>query len=66
MLLTGLCRAAVMTAVADELAGRPMPAATDRQLLRAGYSAALRGLAAVVVDPWRVAGRRCAPSSPNC
>ena len=52
VLLTGLCRAAVMTALADELAGRPMPAATDRQLLRAGYSAALLGLDADVVDPW--------------
>ena len=51
VLLAGLCRAAVMTAVADELAGRPVPAATDRQLLHAGYSAALLGLDADVVDP---------------
>lgn len=52
VLVAGLCRAAVMGAVADELAGRPFPAVTDRQLMAAAYAAARRGLHAVVVDPW--------------
>jgi carboxylate-amine ligase len=53
VLLAGLCRAAVMTAVADELAGRPTPTVSDRSLVAAACSAARRGLEAVVVDPWR-------------
>jgi carboxylate-amine ligase len=53
VLLAGLCRAAVMTAIADELAGRPRPSVSDRQLVAAGYAAARRGLSAVVLDPWR-------------
>jgi carboxylate-amine ligase len=52
VLLAGLCRAAVMTAVTDELAGLPESAVPDRLLVAAGYAAARRGLAAVVVDPW--------------
>jgi glutamate---cysteine ligase / carboxylate-amine ligase len=51
VLLAGLCRAAVMTAVADETAGRPTPTTSDRSLVGAAYAAARRGLAAVVVDP---------------
>jgi glutamate---cysteine ligase / carboxylate-amine ligase len=53
VLLTGLCRAAVMTAVADEAAGLPRPAAADRPLIAAAYAAARRGLSGVVVDPSR-------------
>jgi carboxylate-amine ligase len=53
VLLAGLCRAAVMTAVADELAGRPTSTASDRLLVAAAHAAARRGLEAVVVDPWR-------------
>jgi carboxylate-amine ligase len=53
VLLAGLCRAAVMTAVADELAGRPVPTVPDRLLVGAAQSAAQRGLEAMVVDPWR-------------
>jgi carboxylate-amine ligase len=53
VLLTGLCRAAVMTAVADELAGLPVPAASDRFLVAAAYAAARRGMSGVVVHPWR-------------
>lgn len=60
VLLTGLCRSAVMTAVADELAGRPVPAVPDRSLVVAGYGAARHGTAAAVVDPrgggWAPAG----------
>jgi glutamate---cysteine ligase / carboxylate-amine ligase len=60
MLTAGLCRALVMGAVADELAGRPVPAVTDRELVAAGCAAARRGLSAVVVDPvaggWAPAG----------
>jgi carboxylate-amine ligase len=51
VLLTGLCRAAVMTAIADETAGRSTAAISDRSLLGAAYAAAHRGLAAVVLDP---------------
>ncbi|WP_164704405.1 carboxylate-amine ligase [Blastococcus litoris] len=51
VLLAGLCRAAVMTALADELAGRPLPDVPERVLLAAGYAAARRGLGAVVLDP---------------
>ena len=53
VLLAGLCRAAVMTAVADEQAGLPVPAATDQLLVAAAYSAARRGMSAAVVHPWR-------------
>ena len=51
VLLTGLCRAAVMGAVADELAGRPLPAGTDRQVMAAATAAARHGMSAVVLDP---------------
>ncbi|MGY1802215.1 YbdK family carboxylate-amine ligase [Blastococcus sp. SYSU D00922] len=51
VLQAGLGRAAVMTALADEAAGRPVPAVPDRMLLAAAYAAARRGLAAAVVDP---------------
>jgi len=51
VLLAGLCRAAVMTAVADEGADRPSPRTPDRSLVGSAYAAAHRGLAAVVVDP---------------
>jgi carboxylate-amine ligase len=51
VLLAGLCRAAVMTAVADETAGRRRPAVPDRSLVGSAYAAAHRGLAAVVLDP---------------
>jgi glutamate---cysteine ligase / carboxylate-amine ligase len=53
VLLTGLSRAAVMTAVADERAGRPTPGVSDQELVRAAEAAARRGLAAVVLDLWR-------------
>jgi carboxylate-amine ligase len=53
VLLTGLCRATVMTAVAEEIAGRPAPTAPDRVLVAAAYGAARRGLSAIVVHPWR-------------
>jgi carboxylate-amine ligase len=53
VLLTGLCRAAVMTAIAEEMAGQPVHAASDRVLVAAAYSAARRGLSAIVVHPWR-------------
>jgi glutamate---cysteine ligase / carboxylate-amine ligase len=46
VLLAGLCRAAVMTAVADELAGRPAPDVPDRLLMAAALAAARRGSAA--------------------
>ncbi|MBB3084449.1 carboxylate-amine ligase [Geodermatophilus sabuli] len=52
VLLAGLCRALVMTAVADQVAGLPVPATPDRSLVAAGYGAARRGTSAVVVDPW--------------
>jgi hypothetical protein len=66
-MVAGLCRAAVMGAVADELAGLPVPAVTDRQRVAAAYAAAWRGLSAVVVDPeLAVDGRRPAGSSPSC
>jgi carboxylate-amine ligase len=52
VLLAGLCRAAVMTALADERAGLPMPPTTDRLLVGTWFSAARRGLSAVVLDPW--------------
>jgi glutamate---cysteine ligase / carboxylate-amine ligase len=56
-----------MGAVADELAGLPVPAVTDRQRVAAAYAAAWRGLSAVVVDPeLAVDGRRPAGSSPGC
>jgi glutamate---cysteine ligase / carboxylate-amine ligase len=51
VLLAGLCRAAVMTAVADEAAGLPTPVTPDRSLVGAAYAAAHCGLAAVVLDP---------------
>jgi carboxylate-amine ligase len=51
VLLAGLCRAAVMTAVAHEKAGRPTPRTPDRSLVGAACAAAHRGLAGVVVDP---------------
>jgi carboxylate-amine ligase len=51
VLLAGLCRAAVMTAVADETAGRPRPVVPDRPLVAAAYAAARHGLDGVVVDP---------------
>jgi glutamate---cysteine ligase / carboxylate-amine ligase len=51
VLLAGLCRAAVMTAVADEVAGLPTPVTPDRSLVGAAYAAAHHGLAAVVLDP---------------
>ena len=67
VLVAGLCRAAVMGAVADELAGLPVPAVADRHLVAAAYAAARRGLAAAVVDPeLGVDGRRPAWSSPGC
>jgi carboxylate-amine ligase len=53
VLLAGLCRAAVMAAVADEEAGRPAADPPDRLLVAAAYAAARRGLSAVVVDPVR-------------
>jgi carboxylate-amine ligase len=53
VLLTGLCRAAVMTALADEAAGLPRPAVADRPLVAAACAAARRGLSGVVVDPRR-------------
>jgi carboxylate-amine ligase len=53
VLLTGLCRAAVMTAIADEVAGQPVNTAPDRVLVAAAYGAARRGLSALVVHPWR-------------
>ena len=53
LLLTGLCRAAVMSAVADESAGRRAPDTTDRQLTAAASAAARHGLSARVVDPVR-------------
>jgi carboxylate-amine ligase len=59
VLLAGLCRAAVMTAVADERAGRPVPVTTDDVLVRAARSAARHGLSGRVVDldgdSWRPA-----------
>ena len=56
-----------MGAVADELAGLPLPTVTDRHLVAAAYAAARRGLAAAVVDPeLGVDGRRPAWSSPGC
>ena len=51
VLLAGLCRGAVMTAVADGTAGRPAPTTSDRSLVGSAYAAAHRGLSAVVVDP---------------
>jgi glutamate---cysteine ligase / carboxylate-amine ligase len=51
VLVAGLCRAAVMTAVADEAAGQPMPAVPDEALVAAATSAAHHGLPAVVADP---------------
>jgi carboxylate-amine ligase len=53
LLLTGLCRAAVMNAVADECAGRRVSDPTDRQLTAAASAAARHGLSAGVVDPVR-------------
>src|SRR3712207_2194192 len=51
LLLAGLCRAAVMSAVADESAGRREPDTTDRQLTAAASAAARHGLFAVGVAP---------------
>jgi carboxylate-amine ligase len=53
VLLAGLCRSAVMAAMADEAAGLPRPAVADRPLVAAAYAAARRGLRGTVVDPWR-------------
>jgi carboxylate-amine ligase len=51
VLLTGLCRAAVMTAVADEEAGRQPGTVLDQPLVAAGFAAARLGLSGLVVDP---------------
>jgi glutamate---cysteine ligase / carboxylate-amine ligase len=51
VLLTGLCRALVLGAVADEEAGRPAPAASDRELGAAASAAARLGTRARVLDP---------------
>ena len=53
VLLGGLCRALVMTAVADELAGRPVLDLPDTALLAAGFAAARRGPSALVPVPGR-------------
>jgi len=53
VLLAGLCRVLVMTAVADELAGRPVVDLPDTALLAAGFAAARRGPAALVPVPGR-------------
>ncbi|NYJ07563.1 carboxylate-amine ligase [Petropleomorpha daqingensis] len=53
VLLTGLCRAAVMTAIADELAGRPVVDLPEPALLAAGSAAARSGPAALVPVPGR-------------
>jgi len=53
VLLAGLCRAVVMTAVDDELAGRPFADVPDRALVTGAYAAARRGLSAVVASPLR-------------
>ena len=51
VLLAGLCRALVATALADEAAGRPCAPLAD-ELLSASVAAAARsGLGAVVIDP---------------
>jgi carboxylate-amine ligase len=51
VLIAGLCRAAVMTAVAHEAVGRPMPAVSDEALVAAAAAAARHGLSGVVMDP---------------
>jgi carboxylate-amine ligase len=53
MLLAGLCRALVATAIADELGGRPSPEIPDRVLAAAARAAARHGSAALVVSPGR-------------
>jgi carboxylate-amine ligase len=53
VLLAGLCRALVMTAVADELAGRPVVDLPDAALLAAGSAAARGGPSALVPLPGR-------------
>jgi carboxylate-amine ligase len=53
VLLAGLCRALVMTAVADEMAGRPVVDVPDRVLLDAALAAARLGPSALVVVPDR-------------
>ena len=51
VLLTGLCRAVVMTAVADERLGLPTLETSERLLVAAGCSAARWGTSASVIDP---------------
>ena len=53
MLLAGLCRALVATAIDDERAGRPFPEISDRVLLAAARAAARHGMEASVVSPGR-------------
>ena len=53
VLLAGLCRVLVMTAVADELAGRRVVDLPDTALLAAGFAAARRGPSALVPVPGR-------------
>ena len=53
VLLAGLCRALVGTAIDDELAGRPSPEVPDRVLVAVARAAARRGMAALVVSPGR-------------
>jgi glutamate---cysteine ligase / carboxylate-amine ligase len=53
VLLAGLCRALVMTVLADELIGGPAPTAPDRFLRAAAYATARHGLSSVVLDPGR-------------
>jgi carboxylate-amine ligase len=53
VLVAGLCRALVATAVDDELAGRPSPELPDRVLAAAARAAARHGMAALVVSPGR-------------
>jgi glutamate---cysteine ligase / carboxylate-amine ligase len=55
VLLAGLCRAVVMTAVADELLGRPVVDLPDPALLAAGFAAARSGPSALVPVPGRQA-----------
>jgi carboxylate-amine ligase len=53
VLLAGLCRALVGTAIDDELAGRPSPEIPDRVLVVVARAAARHGMAALVVSPGR-------------
>jgi glutamate---cysteine ligase / carboxylate-amine ligase len=59
VLLAGLCRALVGTAVDDALAGRPASDVPDRVLGGGAWAAARRGLTALVVSPRRA---RLAPA----